>query len=294
MKEALYKTLLCTVEDVSLCGILDFGFFHHERQSVEAHRHIQPELHVCIKGRYRLENITGETFLDMEQGKVALVTGGYWHNTVVTGECAEEYTLRLELSEIKDKEGRKPLFSALASRLSDGKEGLIPLCLPNALFLLASMQRELESRAMGGHAAAEGHFRLLTVDTLRALLTESAGDGEKKGNWDERIDRKESIEKLLQQEYANPDFSLTALAERLGFSPRQINRLFSLFYGQSFRDVLSELRLYNAQRLLLRTSLSMAEVAMRVGYREPSGFYTAFRKRFGMSPRQYRIQNGIE
>ena len=293
MKEALYKTLLCTVEDVSACAVLDFGFFHHERKTVEAHRHIQPELHVCIEGSYRLENVKGDAFLDMKAGSVVLVGGGYWHSTVVIGESAQEYTLRLELSEIKDKAGKKPLFSALSARLSKG-EGFISLALPRALSLLSSIQGELESRTVGGYAAAETYFRLLTVDALRALLTESESEGEKATGTDAEIDRKESLENLLQQEYANPDFSVTLLAESLGFSVRQVNRLFLLFYGQSFRDVLSELRLYNAQRLLLRTSLPMAEIALRVGYREPSGFYTAFRKRFSMSPRQYRIQNGIE
>ena len=289
MKEALYKTLHCTVEDVSLCGVLDFGFFHHKREEVELHRHTQPELHVCIKGRYRLESITGDRFVEMQAGGAVLVPGGYWHNGLVLGEEAEEYTLRLELAKTKDEKGKKPIFSDLEASLFGNEKEMLPLALPNALSLLAAIEEGLSDTALGARETAEASFRLLSVGLLRAILFANAENEKKDDSRDDTIDRKESIERLLQQQYANPSLSLEQVSEHLGFSPRQVNRLFLQFYGQSFRDTLAEVRLYNAQRLLLRTSLPMAEVALRVGYREPSGFYTAFRKRFGCSPRQYRV-----
>ena len=292
MKEALYTTLCCTVEDISFVGVLDQGFFYHERGAVEAHRHTQPELHVAILGTYRLESVSGEVTLDMKKGDVALVPSGFWHTTAVEEGVAEEYTLRLELSPVRTAEAKRSLFSALSQKLTKTEEGFLSLCLPEALPLLSRMQAALEVHGVGGRAEAEACFRLLSVSLLRGLLADA--DALEEDARDDAIDRKESLEEILQREYANPDFSLTELADLLGFSVRQVNRLFQLFYGQSFREVLSEIRLYNAQRLLLRTALPMAEVACRVGDREPSGFYIAFRKRFGCSPRQYRLQNGIE
>jgi AraC-like DNA-binding protein len=43
-----------------------------------------------------------------------------------------------------------------------------------------------------------------------------------------------------------------------------------------------------AAELLARGSLTVREVAQRVGYRQPAQFAKAFRRRHGLSPSSYR------
>jgi len=49
-----------------------------------------------------------------------------------------------------------------------------------------------------------------------------------------------------------------------------------------------ERRMREAQQLLLAATLTIAQVAERVGYEHQSSFAAAFSGHVGMSPRQYR------
>jgi AraC-like DNA-binding protein len=55
----------------------------------------------------------------------------------------------------------------------------------------------------------------------------------------------------------------------------------------SFAQVVCETILCEAAELL-RQRLSITEVAMRLGYSDPAHFTRAFRRRFGMTPGQWR------
>lgn len=82
---------------------------------------------------------------------------------------------------------------------------------------------------------------------------------------------------------------MTALAEMCGCSRMHLIRCFKQMHGISPYRMLTEIRMREAVRLLLmERSLSVKEVAERVGYARPLNFSAEFRKRFGVSPRAYR------
>ncbi|WP_411911822.1 helix-turn-helix domain-containing protein [Rhodovulum sulfidophilum] len=58
-------------------------------------------------------------------------------------------------------------------------------------------------------------------------------------------------------------------------------------FGQSFGEYISALRLDRAYQMLEAGNLQVAEVAYNVGY-TPAHLSVAFRKRFGISPREMR------
>lgn len=82
-----------------------------------------------------------------------------------------------------------------------------------------------------------------------------------------------------------PDFD--TMASRLGMSAPTLRRRLQA-EGQSFGAIKDELRSVLAQRLLPDASLSVAEVAARLGYSEPSAFHRAFLKWTGQTPGSYR------
>ena len=92
----------------------------------------------------------------------------------------------------------------------------------------------------------------------------------------------------LEKHFAEP-VSMTALAEMCGCSRMHLIRCFKQMHGISPYRMLTEIRMREAVRLLLmERSLSVKEVAERVGYARPLNFSAEFRKRFGVSPRAYR------
>lgn len=60
--------------------------------------------------------------------------------------------------------------------------------------------------------------------------------------------------------------------------------------GRSFKQLLMEKRLAKAAALLEQSNLSVQDIIAIVGYENTSFFYRAFRKKFGMSPREYRSE----
>jgi AraC-like DNA-binding protein len=81
--------------------------------------------------------------------------------------------------------------------------------------------------------------------------------------------------------------SFEGLAKRLGMSGPTLRRRLR-GEGQNFGTIKDELRFVIAERLLQENKLSVTEVAVELGYSEPSAFYRAFHKWMGQSPGQFR------
>jgi AraC family transcriptional regulator len=86
------------------------------------------------------------------------------------------------------------------------------------------------------------------------------------------------------------EFNLDRLAEQAGLSKFYFNRLFKGALGMSPSRYHINLRMDEARRLLRETKKSVVEVALDVGYANPSHFAQLFRKETGLSPSDYRQQ----
>jgi AraC-like DNA-binding protein len=78
------------------------------------------------------------------------------------------------------------------------------------------------------------------------------------------------------------------LAAETYFSPFHFTRIFRRDTGVTPCQYLTAVRLFEAKRLLLNTSLSVADVACRVGYPGVGTFTTRFTRLVGVSPGHYR------
>ena len=81
--------------------------------------------------------------------------------------------------------------------------------------------------------------------------------------------------------------SLGELAAQLGLSPRTLVRRLEERHT-SYRALLDRHRRGRTVELLAQQNLSVAEIADRLGYQEPTNFARACRRWFGMSPKTYR------
>ncbi len=78
------------------------------------------------------------------------------------------------------------------------------------------------------------------------------------------------------------------LAELCRCSSRHFNRLFKAFFGESPRVRQTKLRLLKAGQLLANTNEKVTEVARDTGFRSVSLFNSLFKRRFGLSPSEFR------
>ena len=75
-------------------------------------------------------------------------------------------------------------------------------------------------------------------------------------------------------------------------TPNYLSKLFKNSMNMNLREYINQLRIEEAKRLLLSTSLSVSEIASNVGYYNISYFSTVFHKIVGVSPYDWRNQKG--
>lgn len=90
------------------------------------------------------------------------------------------------------------------------------------------------------------------------------------------------------QEHLAEDVSLAVLAEQFHLNPQYISQLFKSEIGVGFLAYLTNIRMEKAKKLLLSTSLSIADVAEQSGYGDYRVFTKVFKKSEGSTPSQYR------
>ena len=78
------------------------------------------------------------------------------------------------------------------------------------------------------------------------------------------------------------------LAEEFHLSGQYISQLFKSEIGVNFLAYLTNIRMEKAKKLLLTTSLSIAEVSAQAGYGDYRVFTKVFKKTEGITPSQYR------
>ena len=78
------------------------------------------------------------------------------------------------------------------------------------------------------------------------------------------------------------------LASQAGYSPPYLSRMFKRSTGYAPYAFILKARLEHSQHLLLRTTLSIQEVAEQSGFPSQANFSYMFRKEFGYTPSDYR------
>jgi AraC family transcriptional regulator len=89
-------------------------------------------------------------------------------------------------------------------------------------------------------------------------------------------------------EHVAEDFSLDRLAAQAGLSKFHFQRLFKRAVGVSPARYHINQRMNLARQLLRETKKSVVDVALEVGYADPSHFAKLFRRESGLSPSDYR------
>ncbi len=91
----------------------------------------------------------------------------------------------------------------------------------------------------------------------------------------------------MKVHYAEP-INLDYMAEKCGLSTSYFSRKFKEQTGEKYIDVLTDIRVREAQRLLGTTDMSVAEIVEEVGYCDDKHFRRVFHKITGLNPLEYR------
>ncbi|MDE0367570.1 MAG: helix-turn-helix domain-containing protein [Gammaproteobacteria bacterium] len=104
---------------------------------------------------------------------------------------------------------------------------------------------------------------------------------------------KSRLERVMNAErvYLRPNLTLPELAKAVGCSVNHLSQVINAGFGMSFFDYVNRYRVDHAKALLSEldgNGDSVLNIAFSVGFNSNSAFYTAFKKRVGQAPAQYR------
>lgn len=97
------------------------------------------------------------------------------------------------------------------------------------------------------------------------------------------------IMKQYIEKNATEPLTLEIISRNAGLSVSRACHLFKATFGQSMMDYCIDIRMSLAREYILYSSLALERIAELAGFRNYPYFCRAFRMRFGMSPKQYRL-----
>lgn len=100
-------------------------------------------------------------------------------------------------------------------------------------------------------------------------------------------EKMQHIRSILQEEYS-ASHSLHELARRVGTNECTLKSAFRQFFHQTVFSYLFDYRMQMASSFLLDTDKTITEIAPLVGYEHASHFCIAFKRKYGISPLEFR------
>ena len=103
----------------------------------------------------------------------------------------------------------------------------------------------------------------------------------------------DTIKDVIQANYSNPNLSLQEIADMLKMSSAYVGRIFKKYETISVSDYINEIRMLKSVILLEKNNLQVNEISEKVGFNSHSYFFKLFKKRYGTTPKDYRIKKAL-
>ena len=101
------------------------------------------------------------------------------------------------------------------------------------------------------------------------------------------------IKTVRRRLQADEEVTVEAVTKELGYTRQYISGRFHRVTGRLLSHFLKEKRLEKAAKLLRAGNLRVSQIARRCGFDSENYFRQQFRRRYGMSPRQFRTSSAV-
>lgn len=259
---------------------------HKKEFSYPIHKHNCCELNF-IRGGKGVERVVGDSIEKIEDLELVLITSGLehvWQQGVCKAEDIQEITIQFELSCLPTELLKKNQFASIAQLIERAKNGVafsqtgilnVYQQLMNLLHQENSFQQMLSFFDMMHRLSLDEGMRVLSSGSFAQAVSPSGSR------------RVQKIKDYIEAHYKE-DVKLGQLADLIGMTQVGCSRFFKMRTGKTISEVLTEVRLGHASRLLVDTTQSVAEVAYDCGFNNLSNFNRLFHKVRGFTPTQFR------
>lgn len=142
---------------------------------------------------------------------------------------------------------------------------------PDKIKLLDLIDRQLEGE--------------MSLSSLRNIATELC---EVYGSVTKSNDLIVNIQSYINNNYLDPELGLSKISQEFGISENYFSYLFKKEASENFSNYLERLRMIRAKEMVLNHDNNLSEIYQHVGYNNAASFRRAFKKIFGISPKEMR------
>lgn len=93
---------------------------------------------------------------------------------------------------------------------------------------------------------------------------------------------------IIKENYANTDFMIGDISKILSLNDSYLTSVFRVTTKRTLHNYLIDYRIQKSREYLETTDYNIAEVAEKVGYKNPLSFTRIFKKKIGMTPKDYK------
>ncbi|SET70248.1 AraC family transcriptional regulator [Paenibacillus sp. NFR01] len=136
-----------------------------------------------------------------------------------------------------------------------------------------------------------------TLDEIETVLLEvvrEVAEQRRSGREDKNRLLAETVKEIIDKHYADPDLNVQRIADMLKMSSVYLGQVFKSQEGITVVDQINASRLAYAREYLEQKDLTVTEIMEKVGFGNESYFYRLFKRRYGTTPKEYRLKSAID
>jgi AraC-like DNA-binding protein len=254
--------------------------------------HFHDELEITFVIKSEGTKFIGDHISEFKPGEIILLGSRlphYWHNHShyyqnIEEKGAEAIIIRFNQDYAGSDFLKIPPMKPVLDLLNNAKRGIV----------IRSEQLDLPQKLIEFINLNEAQKILGLTQILLSIATEKQYDylcsigyaHQYKTNDLEKIDK---VYNYVLNNFKE-NISVTDIAFKCNMNTAAFCRYFKKKTGKTFKDFMNEIRLGNAAGLLLKGDLSIAEVAFKSGFNNPSYFNRLFKRMNGITPKAYQLQ----
>lgn len=284
-----------TVYDTKRNGLFrdrvqDFLIDKLERSSsmTEAHYHPYYELFYLVKGSCRI--FVDHSLFTVNEGEIIILPESTLHRTQY-----DTTIQRITVSFTRNfLQALMPLLGEdfLKNYIYMGKIKFDSSDRKTIEFLF----HELLKTGSGSGTSIQDHFSQIEqkslVLRLLVFLAKKSADRKDEKTIDERTAIIQKAAKFIFENYSR-EITLKDAASIAGMRDTYFSRIFQEVTGYGFKEYLLNIRIQHACQMLRTGNLKITQIALACGFSDGNYFGDIFKKRTGLSPREFRHDSGL-
>jgi AraC-like DNA-binding protein/mannose-6-phosphate isomerase-like protein (cupin superfamily) len=277
--------------------------FHHTSfapgRSVSFHKHSEFEFHFIPRGKGKV--ILGEQPYALQEGMLYLTGPGVLHYQEADAcEAMDELCLHIDIVKLDAEEHyvTDPEDEAWGGKWEVAEaEACVQQLQSLPIKPVLDKYRAMECFLTAYRAWDENQPGLFTVIKqsiiqilLRTTRAYAAGPKPDLPSRDMKHYRYKLAVQFIKDNFMEP-LTLEVVAERVQISPRQLQRIFRELTGATFSEYIEKERLVHVCSELSMSSETIDQIAFRNGFSSANYLHYVFKKNFGTTPMQFRVQH---